>query len=264
MTLPRLLLIGPRRADGSPWVNRIPLIGPNLLATVMTDNLTLRRVVAGFGATVATTFTLGCMAVEDPKTATGMDLSIALASLVVALVSVVIAFVALRRTRQSEDKRRKLEVAAHLNHYYGDAKKWANCVIDKLTEAAFLCEHDPMRMQDGEFFKQRNDLRSELSALVDKGRLLLPNEKEKVIGLWKEGAYRGLRQEALDVAVSGYELVTSIDYNDHGNNTPTREQLISCKRQFASVMQSVLDVRKTAAEVRRLANEIWHSPQRQQ
>ena len=156
----------------------------------------------------------------------------------------------MRRTRQSEDKRRKLEVAAHLNHYYGDAKKWANCVIDKLTDAAFLCEHDPKRMKDGELFKRRNDLRSELSALVDKGRLLLPNEKEKVIGLWKEGAYRGLRQEALDVAVSGYELVTSIDYNDHGNNKPTREQLISCKRQFASVMQSVLDVRKTAAEVR--------------
>ena len=74
---------------GRGLVNVIPLIGPNLLATVMTDNLTLRRVVAGFGATVATTFTLGCMAVEDPKTATGMDLSIALASLVVALVSVV-------------------------------------------------------------------------------------------------------------------------------------------------------------------------------
>ena len=180
----------------------------------MTDNLTLQRVVAGFGATVATTFTLGCMAVEDPKTATGMDLSIALASLVVALVSVVIAFVALRRTRQSEEKRRKLEVAAHLNHYYGDAKKWAHCVIDKLTDAAFLCEHDPKRMKDGEFFKRLNDLRSELSALLDKGRLLFPNEKEKVIGLWKEGAYRGLRQEALDVAVSGYDLVRSIDYKD--------------------------------------------------
>lgn len=178
-----------------------------------------------------------------------------LVACLIALVSATISFIALVRTRVSEEKRRKLEVAAHLQQYYSGVRAWSEQVIQKLTDAVFLCELDPERNQD-EFFERRRQMRADLSALLDNGRLYLPNTHHEVVGLWKPGAYRGLRQNALNHVTRGYELVEELDHKKHEPNKPKRQQLIDVKRQFTSEIQDVLDIRKTLNEIRRLSKEI--------
>ncbi len=177
-------------------------------------------------------------------------------SALIALLAVALSLVALVRTRVSEERRRKLEVAAHLREYYGGIRAWGERVIEKLTDAVYLCELDPQRMQPGEFFERRRQMRADLSSLLDKGRLYLPNTNEEVVGLWKPGAYRGLREAALDHLERGHALVESLDYEKQTPNLPKRQQIVDAKRGFTSEIQDVLDVRKTSNEVRRLANEI--------
>ena len=174
----------------------------------------------------------------------------------IALLAVALSLIALVRTRVSEDRRRRLEVAAHLQEYYGGIRDWGERVIEKLTDAVFLCELDPQRMEDGQFFERRRQMRADLSSLLDKGRLYLPNTNQDVVGLWKPSAYRGLRQAALERLNRGYELVETLNYEMREPNRPIRQQLVDVKREFTSEIQDVLDIRKTSNEIRRLAKEI--------
>ena len=183
-------------------------------------------------------------------------ISIEVIRTLVSLLAVTVSFIALFRTRVSDGRRRKLEVATHLQEYYGDIRDWAEQVIEKLSYAVFLCELDPNKMGKGEFFERRHQMRADLSSLLDKGRLHLPNTNQEEVGIWKLGAYRGLRQSALDCLNGGYKLVESLDYVNHVPNKPVRQQLVDVKRDFTSEMQDVLDIRKTSNEIMRLAKGI--------
>ncbi len=174
----------------------------------------------------------------------------------IAFLGLVISVISLRRTRISAKKERKIQVATHVHTYYKDIRKWAEETIAELSEAAFLCELDPKRMPDGEFYKKRRSARARLSTLLDQGRLFLPNLKHDIIGTWKECAYRGLRPAALDYLSEVYDLVESLDYKNQTPNKPKRKQIVDAKRKFVSEIQDILDVRRTTKEVRRLAQEI--------
>lgn len=173
-----------------------------------------------------------------------------------SVISAIIALIALIRTRVSNAKQRKLQVASHVHGYFKTLHEWSDAVIADLTDAAFLCELDPKRLPEGEFFERRRGLRAKLSSLFDRGRLLLPNSDTTLIGLSKHPAYRGLRPPALDRLYEACELLDSIDYQERVPNLPKRQLLIDLKREFVSEMQEALDVRRTAELVRTLANEI--------
>lgn len=174
-----------------------------------------------------------------------------------ALATAIIAIVALFSTRRFDKERRKIEVGAHIHAYFRDMRNWAMLVIEKLTEAMILSELDPKKMRCGEFFEQRQQLRCDLSSLLDQGRLFLPNTSEKNIGLFKSEAYRGLRQESLDHLEKGYELVQSLDYKNQEPNRIKRQSIVDAKRDFTSELQGILEVRKTAVSVSGLVDEIW-------
>lgn len=177
-------------------------------------------------------------------------------SILIALLGVTFSLIALVRTRVSEDRRRKLELATHLQEYYGGIRDWSEQVIEKLTDAVFLCELDPQRMEYGQFFERRRQMRADLSSLLDKGRLYMPNTNQDVVGLWKPGAYRGLRQAALSWLDHGYKLVERLNYERREPNKSIRQRTVDVKREFTSEIQDVLDIRKTSSEIRRLAKEI--------
>jgi hypothetical protein len=179
-----------------------------------------------------------------------------LLQLSVSLISAIIASAALIRTRISSEKQRKLQVAPHVHSYLKGLHEWSNAVIKTLTNAAFLCELDPERLPNGEFFERRRCLRAELSTLWDQGRLYLPNSDEKLIGVTKETAYRGLRREALNELAVAMDLLDSIDWVKQKPNLSKREQITNVKREFVSQVQEALEVRKTTELVRSLANEI--------
>ncbi len=94
--------------------------------------------------------------------------SIAGASLTdaIALIAVVVSTAALIRTRVSEAKQSKIQEATFIREYNDGVQAWGNEAIEKLTEAAFLCEVDPTRLPKGEFYERRRLLKVALSALT--------------------------------------------------------------------------------------------------
>lgn len=98
--------------------------------------------------------------------------------------------------------------------------------------------------------------RHRLSALIDRGRLLLPNEREGEYGGHKAGAYRGLRHPALDVLVAAEGVVSG---SMPLEAFPDRKAaLIGLRREFVSIVQAIIDPQshnKEVAKLLRLANE---------
>lgn len=178
---------------------------------------------------------------------------------VVPWFSLIISIIALVRTHQVEVKRRRLEVAGYLNEYYRGLREWADLVIDKLSDAAFLCDCDPQKMETGQFFERRNNLLSAVSSLLDRDRLYLPNTNENSVGQWKSSSYRGLRKPALSYLAKAFGLVKSLDYNNKENNKSLQQCIVDAKRNFTSELQAALDVRKITDEVGVRADEIWAS-----
>ena len=79
-----------------------------------------------------------------------------------------------------------------------DLREWASEAVDVLAEASYCCLGSAP-MPTAQTFELQH--RCKLSALVDRGRFLLPNERDHEYGSHKPRAYRGLRHQALDALV---------------------------------------------------------------
>jgi hypothetical protein len=130
--------------------------------------------------------------------------------------------------------------------------KWADAVSDKMTEAIFLCDLDPKRLAEGEFFRKRHLLRARLSALIDRGRWFLPNINDDDHGKEKPVAYQGHRQLALDCVVEAFRMVSKLDCKSQAANRETQPDLIKAKREFVAEIQTIIDPRRHAQETTKL------------
>ncbi len=136
-----------------------------------------------------------------------------------------------------------------------DLRAWASEAIDVLAEASYTVRRsDPALLPDEQATLVR--CRHRLSALIDRGRLLLPNEREDEYGDHKAEAYKGLRHPALDGLVAA-ERILGGDANLE--SFPDRKSaLIGVRREFVSIAQAILDprsVNRTVARILREAHE---------
>jgi hypothetical protein len=92
--------------------------------------------------------------------------------------------------------------------------------------------------------------RVDLSSLIDRGRLLLPNEQEQEIDVHKPYAYRGLRHKSLDALIAAYRVLggkISI------GALPNKETAIrEIRREFVSIIQLMIEPRDANRELARL------------
>lgn len=107
------------------------------------------------------------------------------------------------------------------HQYRSEIRQFADAAIMVMSEAEALCEAKPEILQ-GEFWNRYNSLLARLSALRDQGKLLIPNATPDVYGSDKAGAYRGLRERALDCLAAGFHIASAIDYSASSyNRAPT-------------------------------------------
>jgi hypothetical protein len=146
-----------------------------------------------------------------------------------------------------ENKRKtKLEYFKTIRDYNLQLRNWANQIIDLMTSAGHLCLLDPK--QDSDFYTKRHNLLIDLSSWADKGRFFLPNSDVDNFGHQKPSAYRGFRSESLNLIVSCYDLVKSMDYIDKTKNLELKTKIMDTKRLFVSTIQEELDPRKFEIE----------------
>ena len=102
----------------------------------------------------------------------------------------------------------KITTAKWRKEYFSDLLKWSDEAMVLLSESFHLCELDPKRMGNNEYFERRHKLRVALSAHIDRGRWFFPNYITDQYGEQKHEAYQGYRHAVLDGLVQTYQEVT--------------------------------------------------------
>lgn len=140
----------------------------------------------------------------------------------------------------------RLSAAEFAGGYFRDLRAWTSECIDVLSEAAYRA---PGRADSGHLSAvEICRLRWRLSALIDRGRFLIPNQEHDSVGLHKPVAYRGRRHAALDSLVAAEQVLSPAGLARSGV-TSQRSALIELRREFVSELQELLDPRAQNREV---------------
>lgn len=153
------------------------------------------------------------------------------------------------------NRQNRLSAAGVAGDWLRDLRAWASEAVDVLAEAAYCCPKSLSSMSGAETATVLR-CRQRLSALIDRGRFLLPNEREADHGGRKAGAYKGFRPPALDALVAA-ERILGGDANIFAIPN-AKLALVAVRREFVSIVQAILDPRsmnKSVAAVLRHAQE---------
>jgi hypothetical protein len=131
-----------------------------------------------------------------------------------------------------------------------DIIQWSNSCLEVCCQAEMLLRPEYQAVsQAEEFERKRFEVLGKVSAGIDAGRLYFPNSEAERLGLHKEGAFRGVRHQVLDMLVQIYDLLRKVTYKspeDAQERLAIREQAIACKREFISRVQAEVDPRRRA------------------
>ena len=184
----------------------------------------------------------------DPKTL------IAAFSAVVSLGAAAVSIHANWRSRKlSEASIRIAEFNASQAHRKA-IFEWASRCQDATSEAYtyFTCN-----LSDS---GQISSILTDLTALIDTGRWLLPNKDHDKYGQNKQAAYSGIRQLPLDCLVEVYDLLLEQFLSKNSGNERTNAETIEnrirlLKREFTSAIQERLEPRVFERELAKLRSK---------
>lgn len=132
-----------------------------------------------------------------------------------------------------------------------ELRAWAGETIDVLSEAAALSNQHPDKCSEG---LARCQIK--LIALTDRGRFLLPNEKEDHHGDHKASAYRGFRHPALDALVAATKVINGqISLYGFPNESTALSHI---QREFVSIVHEILAPRSTNRAVAAILRHAHH------
>ena len=138
-----------------------------------------------------------------------------------------------------------------LDQWLRDLRAWASEAIDVLSDAIYAWNE-----KEGISDSDKSRCIRRLSALIDRGRFILPNVANEPINEDKTdappAAYQGYRHTALDPLVAAIKVIEHTRPGD-------RKVLWELRREFVSIIYLILD---PAQQNKRIAKRIQSSSQR--
>ncbi len=175
-------------------------------------------------------------------------------SAVASIAAAIVAWASALEAQKLGTAQNRLATHTASAEWQRDLRDWAFEAIDVLAEASYTCTASDKA--GGTHVAELRSCRHRLSALVDQGRLYLPNQVVKGVGDHKQYAYRGWRHAALDPLVAA-ERVLSGDVGS--GRFPSRgTALISMRREFVSGIQRILAPDSRNREIVRLVQSVGH------
>lgn len=176
-----------------------------------------------------------------------MESTEALIALIISIASFVFTTLyALSRflSQRFDDKVKKVELR---ESYFNEIKEWSTDVIVIIQKATHLILIQPSTNNQEELFRMRQQMRTECSILIDKGRWIFPNVTER-----EENTFDGYGKDVLNCVVWAYKFISSIDTRDQNNNWPIRENLIETKKEFIDQIRSIINPQHRSREYRKI------------
>ncbi len=167
----------------------------------------------------------------------GVERWLALTSAVLAISSFVLNLRLV--ARQERRNATSLKLA-----YDSNVIDWADEILHVLSDAHEMLIEKGVSYADAEFPPRRSDVRSRLSALIDRGRVFFPNRTDTDHGADKDMGFQGHRQEILNTLVRGYVAIDNSGAGP-GPDRASADALMGERRKFvAEVFKAVDPVRR--------------------
>ena len=172
-------------------------------------------------------------------------------SVLVAIAAAIMSSYFAFKSKQSVTKSLAIQRFNLRQSYRSEVVVWANEVVVALSECVTICELDPARA--GNFFDQRNRLRTKLSELIDRGRWFFENDKSSGYGHWKRGAFQGISPKTISCIKDVLSHVQKLNYQKINCNPSQRQPIVALKREFVSEIQDFVQPAETYKEFERVA-----------
>lgn len=161
-----------------------------------------------------------------------IGLLVSISSILVGIAAATTAYLAYRISADAHS----LEEYRAVSDWKKDLRAWANSGIAALSDAIYL------QSPDAELMDRANEerrCRCVISAIVDQGRLLLPNIPDSHWGIEKAPASRGFRHEALDYLVAAERVISG---RLPSTGFPSRSHALdSLRKGFVSSVSQMID-----------------------
>ncbi len=167
------------------------------------------------------------------------------AAVIVAVLAALYAQKSAALQERETERQGRIALESMLIDYHGAIIRWADECLDQMGQAISLTFFDPDKTEGDSFFNRRSNCIWHLSALLDRGRLLFPNEAPDRHGGDKPGAFRGFRPVVLDQIKYMHDHVRELRRVQPEARSPEhlRSEMVKCKRQFVTEVQRVVDPR---------------------
>jgi len=179
---------------------------------------------------------------------------IAVIALVLSVISTVTALISFMISGRKARIDLRYEFIKRRQENYAEIRIWAHTCIKKMTETSSLCEYDPKRMKEGDFFNQKIKLINDISYFIDQGRLYLPNRNHEEYGTEKPWAFQGVTRPAITRLKEFLAFSLKLNYLNKEPNIEIQKKLNHIKRDFVSEVQMILEVRQMEIEFIELIN----------
>lgn len=171
-----------------------------------------------------------------------------LIGVILTIAGAVASVIYSQRARRDTQLQRDLELLGVEQEYYRDLRQWADRVIASMTEAIFIVMLDKTARKSEGYEARWSLCQRDLSALIEQGRLFLPNEERSTFGTEKLPAYRGFRSPILNPLVQSYRALDTVAPGwGEGSTSEVKEVLWKLRQEFVSHIQKLLDPRAQRA-----------------
>lgn len=165
-----------------------------------------------------------------------LEIGLALGSAAIALVSLLLNWRLVRQQARREIEGLRLQRDAELI-------KWADDTIDTLAAIQMLLRDRARLISSEVFLARRSQLRTQLSAVIDRGRLFFPSaEAHDEAG--NETAYSGDDDPVIAALNKAQNVLKQIDLTRHEYDRDTVLALVAARRQFVSRVFDAVDPRR--------------------
>lgn len=135
-----------------------------------------------------------------------------------------------------------------------DLIAWADETIERLADAQKLCRDSRDGLIDEPaFLAARSEVRTRLSASLDRGRLFFPNAPaEEDLDNPRPAAFAGRRQKALDAIYFAYRAVSDLGRDGGPDPTSALKMVVDQRRDFVSEVFLHVDPKRRREVLRQL------------
>lgn len=174
----------------------------------------------------------------------------------VAIVSALLAAASFFLSQRAVKRQERIQLEALRTARDSDLIAWADLAIDGIAAAQGFCRDCKNGLlPESDWTRRHSDLRTSLSALLDRGRLFFPNQPDALEdGAGSpDAAYAGVPHPAIDALYQVYRIVTDFTRPEGLDAKSAVQAIVGQRRRFVSDVFRSIDPRRRDAALKQFA-----------